>query len=404
MKLFFSLLAILITGNAFSQWSFSSPGRVKISLVKFYCTKETLDNDADGKKDEVFFSFMYTVAGINGNTKLSSKSVSGVFGDATGPFSSRSSAGSATDIFGNNRGGVKSDDVVDCNFTVLDINLEAGDVISIVPSIWEWDNNNFNVQQSFEGAIMAAFPQMNTKVVEDIKFCYPKTEEQSCFVKDGTGYLGIPNCSNILQSVSDRPGNRPIGMTSTGAYSPTVITMGADMLEKIAAMQFRNIGLPGHTNVGNLPVAFNEEALGNTRDHGNYGIYLKVEFIKTAVSTPLPPKKIKPPFNGQISNQPVTLNITGKWTGTYGSGEYAIPNFYSFQLNTDGTMQLLNEIGGIAANGTYSLINNVITGNYKYNSGSVFSFTGAVQNNNNMSGTWGGGNNVSSGGKWILNK
>ena len=67
-------------------------------------------------------------------------------------------------------------------------------------------------------------------------------------------------------------------------------------------------------------------------------------------------------------------------------------------------MQLLNEIGGIAANGTYSLINNVITGNYTYNSGSVFSFTGTVQNNNAMSGTWGGGNNVSSGGKWILNK
>jgi len=414
MKLLFSLLLILITSKAFSQWNFSSPGRVKISLVSFYSNKETADDilDGDGKKDEIFFSFMYTVAGMNGNTKLSSKTNTGVFGDATGSFGSRISAGSATDIFGNNRGGIRTDDIVRCNFPILDVTIDVGDVISIVPSIWEWDNTNFNVQLSFEEAIMAAFPLMNTKIVETVKYCYPTTEDQSCFVRNGTGYLGLPNCSSILQAVSNRPGNRPIGMTSTGGYSPTVISMGAEILDKVAAIQFRNIGSRGYSNVGNLPVAFDEEALGNTRDHGNYGMYLKIEFIKSAAPPPPPPppapspKYTKLPTTNKFPNQPnQTINaaITGKWTGTYGSGESATPTFYSFQLNADGTMQIFNESGGITANGTYSFINSVINANYKYTSGSEFSLTGIMQNNT-LSGTWGSYKNVSGGGKWVVNK
>ncbi|MBL0153874.1 MAG: hypothetical protein IPP93_10420 [Chitinophagaceae bacterium] len=410
MKLLFSFLAFLITSSSFGQWNFSSPGRVKVTLVRFFCTKETSDDifDGDGKKDEVFFSFMYTVAGINGNTKLSSKTITGVFGDATGSFSSRTSAGSATDILGNNRGGIKTDDVVSCNVPILDVTIGVGDVVSLVPSIWEWDNNNFNVQTSFEESIMSAFPQMNTKIVEHVRYCFPTVDDQSCFRRNGTGYLGLPECSGILQSVSNRPGNRPIGMSTNGGYVPIVISMGAELLEKVAGMQFSNIGMRGHTDVGNIPVVFNEEGLGNTRDHGNYGMYLKVEFIK---STPPPPptqspKMTKQPVGTKTLNQTnlnAATSITGKWTGTYGSGESATPSFYSFQLNADGSIQLLNESGNVIASGTYSFTNNVLTANYKYTSGSEFSLSGTLQNNT-LSGTWGSYKSVSGGGRWVTNK
>ncbi len=414
MKLVFTILSLLLIETSFSQWNFSSPGRVKISLVSFYNNKETADDilDLDGKKDEIFFSFMYTVAGMNGNTKLSSKTISSVYGDATGSFSNRISAGSATDLFGNNRGGIRTDDIVRCNFPILDVTLDVGDVISIVPSIWEWDNNNATVQGSFEDAIMAAFPYMNTKIVETVKYCYPTTEDQSCFVRNGTGFLGLPNCSNILQSVSNRTGNRPIGMTTTGGYSPTVISMGAELLDKVVGMQFKNIGVRGYSNVGTIPVAFDEEALGNTRDHGNYGMYLKIEFIKSAAPTPAPPapapapKYSKIPTTTKFPNQPIQITdagITGKWTGTYGSGELATPTFYSFQLNADGSIQLLNVSGGIIASGTYSFSNNVLSANYKYTSGGEFSISGTLQNNG-LSGTWGSYKSISGGGKWAVNK
>lgn len=410
MKLLFAFFTLLITGSTSAQWNFSSPGRVKITLVKFFCNKEAADDifDGDGKKNEVFFSFMYTVAGINGNTKLSSKTITGVFGDATGAFGNRTSAGSATDILGNNRGGIKTDDIVSCNVPILDVMIDVGDVVSIVPSIWEWDNNNFNVQTSFEESIMAQFPQMNTKIVENVKYCFPTVDDQRCFVRNGTGYLGLPECSVILEPVNNRPGNRPIGMSTNGGYVPVVISMGAELLEKVAGMQFRNIGSPGHTNVGNLPVVFNEEAIGNTRDHGNYGMYLKVEFTK---STPPPPptqspKQTKVPVSTKILNQTnlnIATNITGKWTGTYGSGESATPSFYSFQLNADGSIQLLNESGNIIATGTYSFSNSVLTATYKYTNGPEFSLSGTVQNNT-LSGTWGSYKSVSGGGRWVVNR
>ncbi|MBL0068344.1 MAG: hypothetical protein IPP39_07590 [Chitinophagaceae bacterium] len=88
------------------------------------------------------------------------------------------------------------------------------------------------------------------------------------------------------------------------------------------------------------------------------------------------------------TNLNAATSITGKWTGTYGSGESATPSFYSFQLNADGSIQLLNESGNVIASGTYSFTNNVLTATYKYTNGPEFSLTGNMQNNT-LSGTWG---------------
>ena len=99
-----------------------------------------------------------------------------------------------------------------------------------------------------------------------------------------------------------------------------------------------------------------------------------------------------------------TVSIPGNWAGTYGNGESNNPNFYSFRLNADGTMQVIAANGTVLANGNYSFTNGQLTGSYAYANGSRFSFNGIVDGNGNLSGTWGNGSNVSGQGKWIMTK
>src|SRR5258707_10350634 len=96
---------------------FAQGGRIRISFVGFDCYRETWDDilQSDGKGDEVFFNFSFLLADKTGNSKLSYEKRTGVYGDATGPFSNRISAGSCVDAFGNRKGGIKGGDTYRCN-------------------------------------------------------------------------------------------------------------------------------------------------------------------------------------------------------------------------------------------------------------------------------------------------
>lgn len=97
------ITALITSANAQS-------GRIRISFAGFDCYRETWDDilHMDGKGDEVFFTFNFTLADKNGGSKLSYEKRTAVYGDATGSFSNRISVGSWVDAFGNNRGGYQS--------------------------------------------------------------------------------------------------------------------------------------------------------------------------------------------------------------------------------------------------------------------------------------------------------
>jgi hypothetical protein len=68
---------------------FAQGGRIKVYFAGFDCYRETWDDilHGDGKGDEVFFNFAFTLGDKSGNSKLSYEKRTAVYGDATGQFS-----------------------------------------------------------------------------------------------------------------------------------------------------------------------------------------------------------------------------------------------------------------------------------------------------------------------------
>ena len=68
MKKYFLIAALLIHFSLHAQQT--GNGKVKIYLRTISCSKESLDDifDGDGKGNEVFVTFYYSVASSNGTT------------------------------------------------------------------------------------------------------------------------------------------------------------------------------------------------------------------------------------------------------------------------------------------------------------------------------------------------
>jgi hypothetical protein len=404
-------LIFLITTNAFSQQA----GRVKISFAGFKCMRETTDDllQLDGKGDEIFLRFYFTLADRNGNTKLKYSNQTDTYGDNYGPFGNRINAGSAVDLFGNLRGGIKAGDNYYCNNIVGEYDLAGGDVLTVVPTIWEWDPGN-GFESSFDATIDGAYTVMNQKAsdLSNQRFATTSLVGASGFdmlglvLIDAGSLLSLKAFFNIVGALTPKP--RPIGITTRGDYSPKAVLLNANVMQQIASSNF------GY-GAGVIPIQYNEEALGNSRDHGNYIVLLKVEFTPkpgAVTSTPPPPPTASANNNNTSSTSNVRKmerpaaggSITGNWAGTYGNGESNNPNFYSFRLNADGTMQVTAANGNVIANGNYTYTNNQLTGTYTYTNSGSFSFSAAMEANGTLNGTWGSGNNVRGGGKWIMTK
>jgi hypothetical protein len=407
-------------------------GRAKISFVGFRCMRETADDilHLDGKADEVFFRFYFTIAAQNGNMKLKYSNQSDTYGDAHGIFGNRVSAGSAVDLFGGLRGGIKGGDNYYCNNVIGEYDLAAGDVLTLVPTIWEWDPGN-GYQNAFDATIDGAYATVNQKasMISNTQLAAsnarPGAEMLGLFLVDAGHFLALKAVFNIIGELTPKP--RPIGITTNGDYSPKAVLLNANVMQGIANSNF------GY-GAGVIPVQYNEEAIGNARDHGNYIILLKVEFTPSATSNsgynnaPPPPPRSNtntapppPPANTNTnapppatssSNpagmrkviKPVTVTIDGVWAGTWGNADSNGPNQYSFRLNTDGTMQVIGANGAITANGSYNFSNNQLQGSYTYTGGGQFSFFATMDANGTLNGTWGTGSNARGSGKWIMNK
>lgn len=401
-KLITILFAVIITASSFAQQA----GRVRISFVGFQCIRETSDDilHLDGKVDEVFLNFSFTMAGLDGTTKFKYQNRTGIYGDAHGPFSNRISAGSALDLFGNLKGGIRGGDSYSCNNIIGEYDMAAGDVLSVVPTIWEWDNGSDNFS-SFIGNLENSFTSMNQTTPQVVKTFSPATMGLSALVTDG-GVINIPAFSDLRLRGIARIGTRPIGITLEESFVPKVVILNSQILQAIAGSNY------GYGQ-GVIPVQYNEEALGNSRDHGNYIVLIRAEFTaKASAPAPAPPPPVatgntskNPTGNLRKTTRPSSGNtITGSWIGTYGNGESNNTNYYSFRMNADGTMQVVAANGNVMANGNYTYTNNQLTGNYNYTNSGNYSFSATMDTNGTLNGTWGSGSNVRGGGRWMMSK
>jgi hypothetical protein len=389
-------LALLIT---IINLGFAQGGRIRISFVGFDCYRETWDDilNKDGKGDEVFFNFSFLLADRNGNLKLSYEKRTGVYGDATGPFSNRINTGSCVDLFGNNKGGIKAGDTYRCNDIIGEYDMADGDILTVIPTGWEHDPIADN-SAAFYSTIGSFYNSVNQKLAP-IMIGFNALTGNLGAVVFHTASLGFAKVrAGGNQGELGKPGTRPIGMEKYGDFSAKLVALNTPNLVTLCNS---DMGF----GKGVVAINYDEVAVGNVRDHGNYTILLRVEYTPNPVAAPaatnLQPV-ISKTFAKQIND--VAANpVAGTWKGTYGNGQNSTPNFYSFRFNTDGTIENLDNSGNTVAKGTYKLLNNQLSGFYIATGNVAYSFA-AVLNGTQLSGTWGMGTNTTGGGKWIMSK
>ena len=375
-------------------------GRIRISFAGFDCYRETWDDilHADGKGDEVYFNFGFSLADKNGSSKLSYEKRTGVYGDATGPFSNRISAGSYVDLFGNNKGGIKAGDTYRCNTIVGEYDMADGDILTIIPTGWEHDPIADN-SASFFSTMKGFYNSMNQKLAPIMIGFNVLTGNLGGIIYQA-GSLGISKINaGGNQGELGKAGTRPLGMEKYGDFSPKLVVVNTPNLNTICNS---DMGF----GKGVIGVNYDEVAVGNSRDHGNYTILLRIEFFPNQNATATAPPSSSTGGTGikKLEASANASSIAGIWKGTWGSGTNNSPNFYSFQFNADGSMSLLDAQGNTTAAGKYSWANNQLTVTYTYNNNSgTYSAIGSLSNNQ-LNGTWGAGTNGSGAGKWVMNK
>jgi hypothetical protein len=262
----------------FSLVSLAQTGKVKVYFAGFICERETWDDalQLDGKGDEVFLNFLFSMADGSGKTKFESEKRTKTYGDATGDFSDRINVGSCVDLFGGAKGGIKAGDKYYCNDLIGEYDLSAGDVLSLIPIISEWDPGQ-DIHLSVLSDIKGATSEMNQQIVRLVNSAggnfgsaIKSSSDLEKFVISGN-ILNLPSPVNVVQSLQGKQFTRPIGMFMNGSFVPKVIILDKTVLETVSKSNF-------FYGQGVIPIHYNEEALGNTRDHGNYKILIKVEY------------------------------------------------------------------------------------------------------------------------------
>jgi len=308
-KLFILMTIVTLTLTLTAQ-----PGRVKVYFNGFVCDRETWDDilHLDGKCDEVFLTFQISVADANGNTKLTYEYKTPTYGDATGAFGNRVSAGSCVDLFGGARGGIRGGDRYLTNDLIGEFDIAATDIVSIVPIIWEWDpgqdvinpvltklkNSTTTISREtakFLGSPDGTFSPVVSTIGDISRFVFPGT------------LLLVPDFYRDIQSVIGQQGTRPIGMTAQGNFTPQVMVLSPQLMTNNARI---NMGY----GLGVVPVKYFETDLGNEREHGNYLVLIRTEFTPTQTTTTT---ATATPVMGQMTIPTMTVTYqTATQTGT----------------------------------------------------------------------------------------
>jgi hypothetical protein len=401
MKKIFLITALFFIATLQAQPP--AKGKVKIYLHSIRCEKATADDlfDGDGKGDEVFITVFYSVASSNGTTRYINKVATSVYGDNRN-WPARVKAGSASTT-----GGIKANDIIyvhpqteermpigDERFkglAVIEADLEAGDILTIIPVLSEWDGNATNNQNSFESFISNSFNNVNTYMA-GLTQRFNMSTASRAFSDNASNCINMGGLTQLLQTVNGAPGNRPIGMAQNGSYNPQVYVFNSAILEN-----WNTIMEPSYSSYSsyNLPVYYDEPRLGNNRDHGKYTLLIYPEFIKS-VSVPPPANSnnnsITRPvktigIKNQSLDQPVAtttkLLFVGNWSGTQTNDYGQYPQAINFELtNNNEFLMTVKSTGAVAVRGTYTTSGISISGSYKQlSSGETFSFTGTFDSN-----------------------
>jgi hypothetical protein len=340
----------------------------------------------------------------NGGTKLSYDKRTPVYGDASGQFSNRVPVGSYT-LFGQT-GGIKAGDTYRTNLLVGEYDMADGDILTVIPTMWEHDPNADN-SAAFFSTLRNTYASITQKAAPYINTYHAITANWVWLIINAVNFDISKTRPAGDQGELGRAGTRPIGMEKNGDFSPKLALLSTFHLPFICNSDFG-------FGKGVIAVNYDEAALGNTRDHGNYTILLKIEYFPATApatntssntntnnntATKSGVKTLSPNFNNNTA-----ASISGIWKGTWGNGANNGPSYYGFQLNDDGTMRVLDANGNNIATGKYTFSNNQLTGSYEYYSNkAMFSFA-ATLTGSQLNGSWGAGSNASGGGKWVLNK
>lgn len=426
MKKVIALLTFLGCLNLVQAQNDPSPaGWVSIDLNSFMCHKTTNDDflNFDGFGDEVYFVIYYSVADKNGVTRYSNKLVSKVYGD-TYRFPDRVLAGHANP---DNKGGMSngSQFFPGNEFPQIKrVRLEAGDIITVIPTIWEWDNNsNVQLQNSFDSRMINSFNTINTKIPAMLQYCYGGYK---CYQITNLGMIRMPVFSDILQPINGVNGSRPIGISKAGEFNPIVFSLKSQMI----MTQYGKTPIDGKTYSMNYnDFGIDEESMGNTRDHGKYMMRFHFTFEQDLAkpATPVPPPPagnnntiVTPPRpvkqNIPVKNTglailkvPVTNEImSGVWKGTSGTMTSATDGPFTFKCGNSAFWLLKNDGSGVAlASGGYSFNNGNFTGNYTDSNNWKYVYTSTSYNpqSGELSGDWTcTGSGYYKTGKWIVKK
>ncbi|MGF2412616.1 hypothetical protein [Ferruginibacter sp.] len=413
-KFLFSVVLVISFVFANAQSGSNAPGWITIDLNDFMCNKATEDDplNFDGFGDEVYFVIFYSVANQYGVTKYSSKVTSKIYGD-TYRFPDRILAGHANP---DNKGGMSSGSQFfpGSEFPNLKkLRVEKGDFITIIPTIWEWDNgSNGQLQAAFESRLVNSFQAINLKMVDMLRYCYGY---YSCYQITNPAVMNFPSFKDILSPAINRTASRPIGINATGEFSPIIVGLNSAIIK---SQHSNNAVINGVSNMNYISFNVNEDALGNTSAHGIYTLRYHFTFEEdmTKPAPPPPaPAPATPPVNGNI--RPIKQNagilttqlftVSGKWTGTQTNASGQYPQAVAFTLNNAGEIIMASEqTGAIAAQGTYTFVNNIINGSYKLlSSGETISFTGSYNpNTKKMTCSLGMSDKTTGQGTWVVSK
>lgn len=423
------LLITALFGTVVLYGQVPAKGRVKIYLHSIRCDKATADDlfDGDGKGDEVFVTLFYSVASSNGTTKYINKIATGIYGDNRN-WPARTKAGSA-----GTTGGIKANDLVYAHpqteermpigderfkgLRMIELDLEAGDILTLIPVLWDWDNN-ISTQNSLESYILNAFNNVNVHMAAFTQR-FNMSTASTMFTDNGSNCINMAGLTQLLQAVNGMPGNRPIGMALNGGYNPQVYVFNSAILEN-----WQTLMQPYYNNYSgyNLPVHYDEPGLGNNRDHGKYTLMIFPEFIKSVAATPPPatttnnigitrPTKpvnvIRTPNNNLTVAAASKAVFVGSWSGTQTNDAGQYPQTVNFELTSSNEFLVkVKPTGSVAVRGTYSLSGNTISGSYKQlSSGETFSFVGYYDNaTQQLLCTLGSGTATTGQGKWSMKK
>jgi hypothetical protein len=305
---------------------------------------------------------------------------------------------------------------------MIDADLEAGDILTILPVLWEWDSDTKNVQNSLESFLWNSMNNINVTMATYTQKFDMRTANR-VFGSTLSSCINTQGITQILQGVNGIAGNRPIGMKQNGSFDPQIFVFNSVIMEN-----WQTLMQPyGQNNGNNISMWYNETSLGNTRDHGEYNLLFYPEFIKApaspnnnVASPAMQPvinagniknigNKVNMPVKGTITPIPYSMTnemMYGQWKGTLSINDGSKPGPFSFKIN-NGVFWLQDSNGSSIASGGFKIENNNFSSMYSYPGGDSYTITSTTYNSSNgeLSGTWfGNGINASKKGSWKVVK